>query len=353
MAAGAKFVYVKSNSFLETTRHDYGECLNKNRWNITEYTPQVYIALGRMFGKVLLSPGIRYEYTIRNINNRDQINETDNLYEYKNSSFYPYLTIKYTGKRVNAYLQYSRKVTQPDFNVLSGVAYIDTLTYSLGNPDLKATTENTIISGIDIGDFTFGIKYSHRKNPFENVEILKESEKNIVYATCVNFPKQEEFSASFSYGSAIGSFNYYGEVDLNLDKSYFDYGCNPATRSSFAVDAEANVSYQIKDFSIYANYTLQGRRTSLATTQKSVQNLNFGVSGRFLKKRLSINLELMDVMGKANYNNLAISYSHISNGTRGTSDMRGIRLRISYTIFNKPIRINGSRENEEILKRIK
>lgn len=61
----------------------------------------------------------------------------------------------------------------------------------------------------------------------------------------------------------------------------------------------------------------------------------------------------MDILGKANYNNLSTTYLNVTNGTKGKSDMQGIRLRISYTIFNKTIKVKGSRENTEILNRIK
>ena len=81
--------------------------------------------------------------------------------------------------------------------------------------------------------------------------------------------------------------------------------------------------------------------------------MNLGFSGKFLKERLSINLEFMDILGKANYNNLSTTFRNVIYGTKGKSDMRGIRLRISYTIFNKSIKINGTRENTEILNRIK
>ncbi len=355
VSAGAKFIYVNSNSSVNTIRDNSTEWLNKSDWDVDEYTPQAYVAFGRMFGNFLVSPGLRYEYTCRRIRNRDRMSENDNMHKYENSSAYPFLTLKYAGEKVNAYLQYSRSIVHPNFNMLnSGVSYVDTLTFSLGNPDLKATTINSVKAGIGIGDFSLGLWYSNRKNPFENIEILKEPDQNIVYSTYINFPKLEEFMTSLSYGSSWGNLNYYGEVDFCIDRSRIDAKDATGRKTSFSIDVEANATYQFNNrFSIYANYTLQGRRTELVTSQNSVQNLNFGLSGKFIKNKLSVNLEFMDILGKANYNNLSVAYMNVTKGTRGTSDMRGVRLRISYTIFNKQIKINGGRENSDILERIK
>jgi len=355
VSAGARFIYVNSKSSVNTSRDDPGEWLNDSDWYVDEYTPQAYVACGRMFGSFLVSPGLRYEYTCRHIRNRDRLSGEDNLHRYENSTACPFLTLKYSGEKVNAYMQYSRSIVHPDFNMLnSGVSYIDTLTYSHGNPDLKATAVSSVKAGVDIGDFSMGLWYSNRRNPFENIEILKEPDGNTVYSTYINFPRHEQFMTSLAYGPSWGNLNCYGEVDFYIDRSSIAANGATGRKTSFSIDLEANATYQFNDrFSIYANYTLQGRKSELATSQKSVQNLNLGLSGKFLKNRLSINLEFMDMLGKANYNNLSVAYMNVTSGTRGTSDMRGVRLRISYTIFNKQINISGGRENEDILERIK
>lgn len=351
VSAGAKFSYVKSSSFLETTEENPFKWLNNSNLKVEEYTPQAYVALGRMFGTFLISPGLRYEYTNRKIVSHDLLNMEDNRYAYRMSSFYPFLTIRYNGKMLDAYIQYSRRVIHPDFNILnSGISYVDTLTYSLGAPDLKATTINDIQGGVNIGDFSLDLRYTHKRNPFENVEWLMSQAENIVYSGWVNFPRYKQFTTSLSYGSSWDKLNYYGEIDCN----FHSYKLVSEVNNNFSIDFNANLTYQFcSRFSAYLNYRLQGRRTELATTQHSLQNMNLGFTGKFIKNRLSINIELMDILGKANYNNLSTTYLNVTNGTKGKSDMQGIRLRISYTIFNKTIKVKGSRENTEILNRIK
>jgi len=65
---------------------------------------------------------------------------------------------------------------------------------------------------------------------------------------------------------------------------------------------------------------------------------------------LDVNFEVMDILGKANYNNLVTRYGYVSSGTYSKSDMRVVRL--TYTIFNKSIRANATRNNTDILRRI-
>jgi len=88
-------------------------------------------------------------------------------------------------------------------------------------------------------------------------------------------------------------------------------------------------------------------------TQRSVQNWNLGMNASFLKNnRLKVTLEILDILHKANYNNMTDYYDNILSGTRGTNDMRGVRLRMSYTLFNKPVKIRTSRENIDVIRRV-
>ncbi|MDE6329441.1 MAG: outer membrane beta-barrel protein [Muribaculaceae bacterium] len=350
--AGVRFTYVNSSSRLETTDDNLTVWLNNSKLNVDEYTPQAYVALGRMIGKVLISPGVRYEYTYRRIADYDLLGTGDNRYHYDKSSFYPFLTAQYYGGKINAFLQYSRSVVHPDFNLLnSGLAYVDNLTYSLGNPNLEAMTVNYLRGGLDFGDFSLELQYLNRQNPLEDVDIPIAASENVVYSTWINLPRYERFTTGLSYGATYGGLNCYGRVDFNFHRSKLP----TEFVNNFSIDVNANVSYQFNSrFSAYVNYALQGRNKVLLTTQRSVQNLNLGLSGKFFNDRLDVNFEVTDILGKANYNNLSSTYMNVTSGTRnGSNDMRGVRLRLSYTLFNKPIRVTGSRENTEILNRVK
>jgi hypothetical protein len=85
--------------------------------------------------------------------------------------------------------------------------------------------------------------------------------------------------------------------------------------------------------------------------QKSVNQWNMGVRGKFLKDRLTVDLQAMDMLHGSHYNNLYNRYLNIKEGTYGTNDFRGVRLNLSYVIFKKDVQVRARRENEDVLMR--
>ncbi|MDE6536871.1 MAG: outer membrane beta-barrel family protein [Muribaculaceae bacterium] len=354
LGAGFQFDAVNSSSYLETHNIMNLDYLNNSRLKVHEYTPQAYVVLGRRFGKFSVSPGIRYQYTRRTVTTDDLLGHGREESRHNTSAFYPFVTLRYRGK-ISGSIQYSRRIVHPDFNALNaGLSYLDTFTYKEGNPDLKSSIVNDLRLVADIADLSVELRYQENKNPFSDIEYQKNPENNLVYQKYVNFKKYQLLTAALSYSSSWGNLDYYGRVDLNFRNSNMSPVITDLKKRSFSVDVDINLNYQFNSrFSVYGNYVLQGHNSSLGTVQRSVQNLNFGVTAKFIRNRLSVNLEALDVLGKANYNNLYTTFQNVVNGTRGTNDMRGVRIRLSYVLFNKPVMLDGGRENTDILNRVK
>lgn len=352
---GAKMIYVNSRTRASTYSRREESYFNDYRLTVDEYTPQAYIALFRSFGNLSVYPGVRYEHIYRRIGRHDIMSAETIYYKYRKSSLYPYVTLQYAAGDVNAYVQYTRKVEQPPFSYMNtGISYVDTLTYSFSNPDLRPSISNEVYGSFNYKDFSLGLLYSHRKDPFENVEVLKDSNQSIVYSTYINMPYASRLSVSPSFGSQWGKLDYYGEVTFNFIKSKIYVDTYGSDSKGLSLDMNFNLAYKFNEkYSLYANYTFQGHHKELTMTQRSVQNLKAGFTGKFLRNCLSVNIEFMDILHKANYNNLWNTYKNVTNGTHGTNDMRGVRLRVAYTIFNANIKMRGGRENTEVLQRIK
>ena len=172
-------------------------------------------------------------------------------------------------------------------------------------------------------------------------------------STNVNLDKYQETTFNISYSSNIKKLDYYLDFSLNLPYAKILVGESMQTRKKPFIDAEVNLTYAFNErFSLYTKYVLQGKRDIRISHQKAVHNWDFGFTGKWLKDKLSLTLEATDILGKANYNNITDTYGFIQNGTYGTSDMRGIRLSIRYTLFNKPISVSAQRANAETLMRI-
>lgn len=349
---GGKYTLIKSSSRIGSDEF-LPSVMQFSRIKVSENTPQVFATLYNYLGPWTITPGVRYEFMHRSIQNISSNGETSK-YSDRVSNFYPYLTISYQKNKWNAYLQYSRSNIVPNFSMLnSGIIYQDSLTYTKSNPLLKTAYVDRVQGSVSYQGFSFTMRYRHTKNPIVSVEIPSNPTSFIVYSTNVNLDKYQETTFNISYSSNIKKLDYYLDFSLNLPYAKILVGESMKTRKKPFIDAEVNLTYAFNQrFSLYTKYVLQGKRDIRISHQKAVHNWDFGFTGKWLKDKLSLTLEATDILGKDNYNNITDTYGFIQNGTYGTSDMRGIRLSIRYTLFNKPISVSAQRANAETLMRI-
>lgn len=354
VTAGAEFSYVNSKSDLLTTDFANGELLNNIRTNTDEYIPRTYFSVSKRFGRFLVNPAIRYEYTYRKISNTTTDSGESNTYRNKSSNLFPSILLQYFGNTFSSYLQYRRIETQPNFNWLnSGTTYIDSLTYSVCNPNLKSTVRDIVRGGVSFKGFFFGLFYEHFSNPIENIEIQKFPNHNTVNSTWVNTPSYSNFGLMMSYSRSIKRLNIYAQIVSGYPTSKIPTATGFSHNGRIYFDLNLNLFYNINDiFSVYTNYTHQGKRASSVMKQENVDSWNLGANASFFNDRLSIDVQMSDILRRANYNNLSYEYYNVTNGTRGTNDMHGISVTVSYTIFNKEINTNTSRGNSDIFNRI-
>ena len=146
--------------------------------------------------------------------------------------------------------------------------------------------------------------------------------------------------------------DFYVNCTLSLPDATVRIMDENVKRSSPAFDINANLTYRpLKYLSIYSTFSHQGHRQYITTIQRSVQQWNAGATASLAKGKLSMTLEVTDILNRAHFNNITSNYFNVEYGTFGKNDNRGIRFRVSYTIFNKRIRSNSNRGNEEAINR--
>ena len=353
LVVGAKINYIKSTTHTEIKGNMAVKDRTANDIELTEVNPQAYLQLEHTFKNVTIRPGIRYEYMHRKINNIDLTNERNNIIKSINSSFFPFLTVLYSGYPFSGWAYYSRRVVNPEFSILnSGTIYKDFLSYEVDNPNIRPTIINEVWGQMSYKTLGFSLRYRHNQNYFTEVEMLRYPDKNIVNSVYVNIPWMQSVMIGLSYSNAYKGLCYFAQIYLDWTYSKIPAISGFQRNKNAAFDFEANLNYRINDkFSVYTNVSYQGKRERAFTRQKSACNWNVGASANFFNDRLNINLQLSDILKKANYNNVWSTYMNVTNGTYGSNDMRGVKLTISYTIFNKPIQLNVQQGNSDIIYR--
>lgn len=352
---GGRYVHVKSETDITSDNtHLTGDIYN-NHMNVKEDNPQAYIMFEKQFSHFTITPGLRYEYMSRTIDDIIQRTAPTKVSQHF-SNLYPEIKVEYNpNDDFSAYIHYTRSSVNPNFgSINSGLVYNDSLSYSDGNPELRSSVSNTLKFGITYKDWELEVSYENEKDCIEDYEKTITSNSNIVSGYSVNLDYSRLWNIMLSYSNTFGKLDFYADATLGLPDAEIVIMGERVKRRQPHLDSEINLSYKFnKRFSLYTDYVFQGHRQSTFMTQRSVQNWNLGMNASFLKNnRLKVTLEILDILHKANYNNMTDYYDNILSGTRGTNDMRGVRLRMSYTLFNKPVKIRTSRENIDVIRRV-
>lgn len=353
LSTGAIFNYVNSSTKIHSAGTTTYTIPALNTITVEEYTPQAYLALVRSFGNVQIVPAVRYEYTKRVVTNTATgADPVENVQTYSN--FYPSLSVNYqNSKGLNLYASYSEYMMHPNFsNLNSGLVYHDSYSYNAGNPELESSLTETVRFGGSFKGLNVGVHYKHTKNAIEGVESVVDGVLGVVRQYSINIPNYEEWETSIGYSWSGGNWDLYANVQMTAPYAKVPINGKDVVRNQISFGGQVGVTYSPFDWlSFYTDFDQQGHRQVITLTQKSAQNWNFGVNAKFLKDRLTVNLEVTDILNRAHYNNVRFYYENVCNGTYGTTDSRGVSLRLTYTIFNKPIQGYTRRSNESIIYR--
>ncbi len=355
LAAGIRYAHIDSKADIKSDNPNFMSGDYRNNLTVKEDNPSAYIGLSKSFGKFMIKPGIRYQYVSRRSKNR-MTNLKDSKVNQNYSSLFPWLNVTYyANQSLSAYIQYTRKMTQPNFSQLnSGIVYQDSLAYQEGNPALRTSFTESIMAGINFRHFRFSLMYMNTRNPIETILVMKNPESNTLWESATNFRRSEYVSAGLGYNNRFGKFSVYAMGYMNFIKGRLPDGKKAPADIKPSFNAQLNLSYVLNShFSFYGNYTLQGHHNNLIFTQKTVQNFTIGANCSLLDDKLNISMQAMDIFNQAHYNNGVYSYGDVAWGTHGYNDIRRVTLTLSYTIFNKPIQIKGNTGNTEELNRIK
>lgn len=353
MTTGAKYIYIDNEGHTASdasAAKDHGYVRNTE---IKEHNPQVFLSLARKFGQLRVTAGARYQYlhrkTISTVSGGDDVPLSRGV-----SSLFPSLSFNYTWNNGNSiYLRYARTVDRPNFSAMNmGMTYIDSLTYSNGNPDLRSSFSDIVTAGFNWKDFTISARFTHESAPIVNVSEMYENGTDIAVEGYVNFGKANNLDLSLSYSKTIRRLNMYADAAVGIPHGKYIFRDKECTADRISFDCNINLNYRItSNVGIYTSFNYQGSREYLTLKQKEVNNLTVGVAASLLNNKLTINAAFTDILHGANYNNLAYRYGNIVNGTYGTNDQRGFMLRISYAIFTKKIKTKTAHDNDESISR--
>lgn len=307
-----------------------------------------------IFAGIIFKIGVRAEHTYMLGNQTIPI---DTSFVQKRIDFFPYIylsrrIIKMMGIELFSYIIYRKTVTRPNYQNLSpAIRYIDEFTYETGNPMLKPQYTENIEWNISYNDMPiFAIGKSFTRNIFSSVVYKDTVRPQILIRTFDNLGSNEQTYFRGIAGIPPGGIYFFGVgAQYNYDVYNGTYQNQPLhyNRGSWrfftfhqlklAKETKLTLSGFMMTNGIWNFYEL-----------KTFGQINIGLSQNFLNRKLTITINMRDVL-RTNVNKFIFNLGGIySYGDRYTDNQRiGISLRYNFGIKTKEERKAMLKINEE------
>lgn len=327
--------------------------LNSLDNNLTkEYLYAGYLNLQKEYGNLSLEAGLRYEYSKSTI----KTSELDNDIKVSSSEFFPNLGLTYTfSKNMELSLNYSRSISRQDFSQINpNRIYLDSLSYIIGNPDLRPSFSNDYELGISFlngFNFTFGVE--DIKNPVIFTGVNDETNQDITKFTYINLDKARYYTFGLSYSLTKGIYSGAASYSLICPDMKIPF-LNEEKKLKKAMSiVSLNNSFSVtNNISLFCDFRYRGPGEYGIADWKEQYNLSAGIRGRFLKQSLNISLLASDILHKNSSGNYDEKFGNITNGMRINQDTRFVRLTVRYTFNNIKSRVKRNTKINDELNRI-
>lgn len=351
---GIKSSYATIDNFLKFTQN---EILNTERSTEFFYTENInagYINFSQKFNKWQLTGGIRAEQTIAKGKSKS--------IEVLNRNYWQLFPSLFITKNINSHfasvIQYSKRIDRPSYQQQNPfILFLDSLTYTKGNPTLKPQITDA---------YKFTITYDNQ--PFFSVSYNKT--RDVIFD---NAPKQQG-NQTFTTPENLAQFENIA-LELNfpvqIGKKISGFGGNQAIYNHYKANYMGG-KYNGKQWNWLAYWQIG---------YKPVKTWNIEVSGYYITKFLSefftiknqgalnlaIQKSILDNKGKftLNFNDVlfsektrgAILYQDINVRFRQWEDTRNVRLSFTWSFGNQKLNAvrnrNTASDNENKRVRIK
>lgn len=302
--------------------------------------------------KFALNLGLRYEYDRTHTIEIGKMIEPSNITK-TYSDLFPNGRLMYTlNKNAKIGIIYSRKIIRPSYNDLKPtIFYLDSLTYSTGNPLLKPTFINRLELVSNLYGMTIRLGYSDIKNGVYNVYINNNS-TNVTYCKPINIDYGHKWTLSVDYLYNNNWLNIGLHGDMTLP--YYKYPYLDRTIIANKVDGSlyANLGFRVFQKYMLSILGLYNTPYYLGTTHGgSTVTLNIGAATFLCKNKLYVSVEGMDLFRRSitpwtrdNYLNTSV-YTNTVNDTRGVK----ITLRYLFNMIENPFKKRSG--NEDVINR--
>ena len=338
---GAKTSFAGIDNDLQFLR---GETVDPARSNTFLYQENInagYLNLSKKLAKFDLSAGLRAEQTVVSGTTAGaKVLDRNYLQWFPSAS-----ALYHVNQHFGVQTSYSRRVNRPGFQQQNPFAFfIDSLTYTQGNPGLLPETSDNAQFAITYDNQPFA-RISYSKTEDVIIENAPRLEGTTTYTTAANLAEYERWSFELNF-------------PIKYKKLIDGYGGNQFIRNAYNAEylderfqrSKWNwLAYWQVNVSLPAQFKVELGGWYMTEFLEeffdigAMGGVNLGVSKTLLDKRGRISLSFSDILYSQNQN-VHIDYSNILVDFRQRNDTRNVRLSFSYRFGNTELK--GARRRD-------
>lgn len=340
LEAGAKSSMAAIDNFLSFYQKGLLDDVRSTDFRYTENINALYSSIAYDLDKWKLQGGLRAEQTIARGSSQSQKVLDRNYLQLFPSAF---LTRKITDK-LSTVLQYSRRVNRPSFQQQNPfIEFLDSLTYTRGNPLLKPETANEYKLSITYDNQPFfAISYNKKQDVIVND--APNQVGNLTYTTPENLATYDnwtfELNFPIEFGKKVTGFGgnqfIYNRYRANyLGAQFNQRKWNWLAYWQVAYKPTDNWSFEVSGY--YMTKSLQE-----FITLEDLGSFDFAIQRSFWNKKGRLTLNISDIFYGERSRGL-INYEAINVKFRQLEESRNIRLAFRYSFGNQKLKAARSR----------
>lgn len=303
-----------------------------------------YINLKKNINKISLKAGLRYEWEKRTYL------KTDDKSHSVDGHFFPNFSCSYYGK-IDLGLSYSKRIYRPSYNqIIQKKTYIDRLSYSIGNPLLKATIVDLLTLSFQKKRFMASLSYEYYTD--KKAQIAELDGENHVSFSYGNIPHSNRLKINSMYSYSFNTFNGSSTLLLSTSKMSFN-GVNYSSYKNIGAYFKTTLERPMwKESSIMLSFWYLNPQYSDTYRMKENYNISLYISQFLLKKSLHLKLSFEDILHSQKTNNWVqrMAQSQIIMSTN--ADTRILNFTIQYNWGNNKKRLAASSAISEDINRL-
>ena len=250
----------------------------------------------------------------------------------------PSIHLSYQTKTFTSYsLSYTRRHRTPGMTQLSSFRRFDDYSYETGNPNLLISYTHNLEAAFNkyiMGFGNIGINAYYRANTDEIGTMAYAGYAPEYFGpVLVNYTMPENIGSSHTEGlEANITYRPTGFLNVRLNASVFNYGYNYKDFSDSKVSWSARLNVWAKLWGwleVFANAHYSSPRLGLYSMSVANKGVDFGVSSDFFNRKLSVNLNVRDIFGMAQWGNNTTAPSYQTTGSQ-RYDSRFVSLGLTW-----------------------